>query len=74
MGILLGAVGAFSLLVLILLVLAFAKRLTELSRAMTALQKDLLPALDTIRDTSEETKRLAALLEERAGTLKRDRG
>jgi hypothetical protein len=74
MGILLGAVGALSLLVLIALVLAFARRLTELSRAMTALQKDLLPALETIRATSEETKRLATLLEERAGAIKRDRG
>jgi Sec-independent protein translocase protein TatA len=74
MGILLASVGAFSLLALVILVLAFARRLTELSRAMTALQKDLLPALETIRDTSEETKRLATLLEERAGALRRDRG
>jgi hypothetical protein len=70
----LASVGAFSLLALVILVLAFARRLTELSRAMTALQKDLLPALETIRDTSEETKRLATLLEERAGALRRDRG
>lgn len=74
MGILLGVVGAFTVVVLVVLVLALAKRLAALSRAMTALQRDLLPALETIRATSEETKRLAALLEERAGALRRDRG
>lgn len=72
--VLLVGVGAFSAVVLVVLLVAFARRLSELSRAMTALQSELLPALEAIRKTSDETRRLAGQIEERAGVLRRDGG
>ncbi|MGH2711475.1 MAG: hypothetical protein ACRDH9_09765 [Actinomycetota bacterium] len=74
MGILLAGVGAVSAVVLVGLMIAFARRLSDLTKAMTALQKELMPALDAIRESTEDTKRLAATLEERAALLRPDRG
>lgn len=68
----LAVVGAASLIVLVVLLVAFAKRLSQLTRAMGALQKELLPALEEIQRTSQETQKLASLLEERARLLRRD--
>lgn len=72
MAILLAGIGAFSAIVLVALLVAFTRRLTALTRAMTALQTELLPALDEIRRSSEDTRRLATLLEERARVLRPD--
>jgi Sec-independent protein translocase protein TatA len=74
MTLLVAGVGALSAVVLVALLIAFARRLSELTRAMTALQSELLPALDAIRQTSDETRRLATQLEERARVLRRDEG
>lgn len=74
MAVLLASIGAFSAIVLVALLVAFAKRLSELTKAMSALQSDLLPALDAIRRTSDETLQLATQLEERAKVLRRDQG
>jgi Sec-independent protein translocase protein TatA len=74
MTLLVAGVGALSAVVLVALLIAFARRLSELTRAMTALQSELLPALDAIRQTSDETRRLATQLEERAKVLRRDGG
>jgi Sec-independent protein translocase protein TatA len=74
MTVILAGVGALSAVVLVVLLVAFARRLSQLSRAMAALQSELLPALDAIRQTSDETSRLAARLEERARVLRRDAG
>lgn len=68
----LAVVGAASLIVLVVLLVAFAKRLSQLTRSMGALQKELLPALEEIQRTSQETQKLASLLEERARLLRRD--
>lgn len=72
MAVFLAAVGAFSAIVLVVLLIAFARRLNDLTRAMTALQGEMLPALEEIRRTSEETRKLATMLEERARVLRRD--
>lgn len=72
MAVFLAAVGAFSAIVLVALLVAFARRLNDLTRAMTALQGEMLPALEEIRRTSEETRQLATMLEERARVLRRD--
>ena len=74
MGMILAGVGALSVVVLLVLAVAFARRLSELAKAMSALQSELMPALQAIRESSEDTKRLAAELEERAALLRRDRG
>ena len=74
MAVLLAAVGGFSAIVLVALLVAFAKRLNDLSRAMTALQSQLLPALEDIRRTSNETQRMATQLEEKARVLRRSAG
>lgn len=74
MAVFLAAVGVLSGIVLVALLVAFARRLSELTRAMNALQSELLPALDAIRKTSDETRRLTTQLEERAGVLRRDGG
>jgi Sec-independent protein translocase protein TatA len=74
MGILLAVVGGLSAIVLVVLMVLFAKRLNELATAMAELQTELLPALEAIQETSADTQRLASLLEERAGALRRDRG
>jgi hypothetical protein len=74
MAILLAAVGGLSAIVLIALVVAFGRRLSALNRALTALQREMLPALEEIKRTSEETQRLAGILEERARALRPDDG
>jgi hypothetical protein len=74
MGIILAGVGAVSAVVLVGLLIAFARRLSALTEAMSALQTELMPALDAIRKSSEDTRELAAKLEERAALLRRDRG
>ncbi len=74
MAVFLIVIGALSGVVLVALLIAFARRLNELTRAMNALQKELLPALEAIRDTSDETRQLATQLEERARVLRRDGG
>jgi hypothetical protein len=74
MGIILAAIGAFFALVLVALMVALAKRMGELTRALAALQAELLPVLDAIQSTSEETRKLATALEERARVLRRDDG
>jgi hypothetical protein len=74
MALLLAGIGALSGMILVALLVAFARRLSELARAMTALQTELLPALDAIRKTSDETRALATQLEERARVLRRDDG
>ena len=74
MAVLLASVGALSAIVLVILLVAFARRLSDLTRAMTSLQSELLPALDAIRRTSDETLKLAGQLEERAKVLRRDGG
>jgi hypothetical protein len=74
MGIVLAGVGALSGVVLVAILVAFARRLSDLTKAMSALQTELMPALDAIRESSEDTKKLAAMLEERAALLRRDRG
>lgn len=71
MAVFLGAVGALSALILVALLIAFARRLTRLTAALAALQSELMPALDAIRKTSEETTRMATELEERARVLRR---
>lgn len=68
----LAVIGAASLFVLVALLIAFARRLQELTRAMTALQKELTPALEEIQALSQETQKLTAGLEERAQALRRD--
>ncbi len=72
MALILAVVGALSAIVLVVLVASLARRLARLAQAMTALQRELLPALDAIQKTSEQTRRLAASLEERARVLRRD--
>ncbi len=72
MALLLAGVGVASGIVLVALLVAFARRLSELARAMTALQSELLPALDAIKQTSDETRELATQLEERARVLRRN--
>ena len=72
MAIFLAAVGALSLVVLIGLLVAFAKRVAALTRSLTLLQRALEPALDEIRATSEVTQQLAQGLEERARALRSD--
>lgn len=72
MAIFLAAVGAVSLIVLVGLLVAFGKRIVQLTRALTALQRELEPALEAIRATSEETQKLAARLEEGARALRGD--
>ncbi len=72
MGLFLAVVGAASLIVLVILAIGFARRLTELARAMGALQRELVPALEEIQTISEETQRLTAMLEDRARALRRD--
>ena len=67
----LAVVGAASLIVLVAILIGFARHLSQLTRSMTALQRELLPALEEIESISEETKKLAAGLEERAQTLRR---
>jgi hypothetical protein len=74
MAVFLAAVGAVTLLILIGLVVGLARRLAQLGTALTALQRELEPVLETIKTTSEETQRLAGALEERARVLRRDRG
>ncbi len=74
MAVFLAAVGALSGIVLVALLVAFARRLGELTKAMTDLQNELIPALNDIRKTSDETRRLATQLEGRAGALRRDGG
>ncbi len=72
MAVFLAVLGAVSLLVLVALLVALAKHLSRLTRAVGALQKEMLPALEEIQETSKETQRLASLLEERARLLRRD--
>lgn len=72
MAVFLAAIGALSGIVLVALLVAFARRLSELTKAMSALQTELLPALDAIRKTSDETRDLATQLEDRARALRRD--
>jgi Sec-independent protein translocase protein TatA len=72
MALLLAGVGVLSGIVLVGLLVAFAKRLSELARAMSDLQSELLPALDAIKQTSDETRQLATQLEERARVLRRN--
>lgn len=74
MGIFLAVVGVLSAVVLVAFLVAFARRLGRLTRAMAALQAELLPALEAIRRTSDETRRLATALEERARVLRPDDG
>ena len=74
MGMILAGVGALSAVVLVVLAVALGRRLSELTKAMSALQSELMPALQAIRESSEDTRRLAAELEERAALLRRDRG
>ncbi len=74
MAVFLAAVGALSGIVLVALLVAFARRLGELTKAMTELQTELVPALHAIRKTSDETRQLATRLEERARVLRRDGG
>ena len=74
MAVLLAAVGALSAIVLVGLLVAFARRLSNLTRAMSALQSELMPALDAIRRTSDETIQLATQLEEKAKVLRRNGG
>lgn len=74
MGMILAGVGALSAVVLVVLAVAFARRLSALTKAMSALQTEVMPALDAIRESSEETKKLATMLGERAALLRRDRG
>lgn len=74
MAVFLAVIGAFSGIVLVALLVAFARRLSELTKAMAALQAELLPALDAIRKTSDETRQLATQLEDRAGVLRGDGG
>jgi hypothetical protein len=68
----LAVVGAASLIVLVALAVGLARRLGELARSMTALQKELVPALEEIQTISEETRKLTARLEERARVLRPD--
>lgn len=70
MGIFLAVVGVLSGVVLVALLVVFARRLGELTRSLNALQAELLPALEAIRSTSDETQRLAKGLEERARVLR----
>jgi hypothetical protein len=72
MVIFLAGIGALSAIVLVALMVAFARRLAQLTRAMTALQTELLPALEAIQRTSRETQQLATRLEERARVLRGD--
>ena len=74
MALFLAVVGAASLIVLVILAIGFARRLSELARAMGALQTELVPALEEIRTISDETQRLTAMLEERARALRPDPG
>jgi hypothetical protein len=74
MGIFLAVVGVLSLAVLVALMVAFGKRIGQLTRSLTALQADLLPALEEVQRISDETQRLAKGLEERARVLRPDGG
>jgi hypothetical protein len=74
MAVFLAAVGAFTGIVLVALLVAFARRLSDLTKAMNELQTELMPALDAIRKTSDETRHLATRLEERARVMRRDGG
>ena len=70
MALFLALVGVASLAILVALAIGLARRLTELARAMTALQKELVPALEEIQAISEQTRTLTARLEERARALR----
>jgi len=72
MGLFLAVVGAASLIVLVVLAIGFARRLSELTRTMGALQNEIVPALEEIQTISDETQRLTAMLEERARALRPD--
>ena len=72
MALFLAVVGAASLIVFVALAVGLARRLSQLARSMTALQKELVPALEEIQAISEETRRLTARLEERARVLRPD--
>lgn len=72
MALFLAVVGAASLIVLVVLAIGFARRLSELTRAMSALQTEIVPALEEIQTISDETQRLTAMLEERARALRPD--
>jgi DNA repair exonuclease SbcCD ATPase subunit len=68
----LAVVGAASLLVFVALAVGLARRMSQLARSMTALQKELVPALEEIQAISEETRNLTSRLEERARALRPD--
>jgi Sec-independent protein translocase protein TatA len=72
MAVFLAGIAAISAIVLVALMIAFARRLRDLTRAMSALQKELIPALEAIQQTSRETQELASQLEERARVLRGD--
>lgn len=65
-------VGAASLIVLVALAVGLARRMSQLARSLTALQKELVPALEEIQAISEDTRKLTARLEERAQALRPD--
>ena len=74
MAFFLAIVGALSAIVLVLVGLGLARRLAGLTRSVSALQADLVPALKEIERDARTTQRLAASLEEHARPLRQDRG
>lgn len=74
MAFFLAGVGVLSLVVLVLLGVGLARRVGGLTRSVTALQKDLMPALKEIEEASRTTRDLAARVEEHARPLRRDDG
>jgi hypothetical protein len=70
---LLVAVGAVTATVLLILVIALLRHLRGLASSLRGLQEELVPVLAEIQHRSEQAQRTLALMEGRAGTLRRER-
>jgi hypothetical protein len=70
---LLVAVGAATATVVLILVVAVLRHLRGLASSLQALQEDLVPVLTDIQRGAEQARRTVALMEGRAGALRRER-